>query len=236
MEEVKDKIEGLEEAIAEGTEVASEIAEMANGDGPAETAESDTEIADVADGASGNDDKLAEVGDDKNAEPIITFSDGEYETVYNKDVKNELLKLTFNNSETMVKPGDPFSFFGFVVGVLAVAAGVYIAYAGHRSYFTLTMKFLLAVYAIIAIICFVKPIPVLISKLAWRLSFKRRFPLNCGASKIMKVLDGNFVFTDKKGQEDIVEADKVYKIYESENYRVVHVDDDNIFAVKKTEE
>lgn len=155
-------------------------------------------------------------------------------TVYDKACKKELAGVTYKNSVDTVKKGDRIDTLALITGWIALVCVLVIFYLGVTGYFSMTMKYLLVIYVLIIVWCFVKPVPQLVSKCMWRAGFKKRFPVNKGADENI-VLDRECMIYKKNGEEIILMYDNMYHIYDTANYVVLHNNDKEIFAIKKSE-
>lgn len=157
----------------------------------------------------------------------------ELESIYRAEDKDLYVEATYMKSKDTVKPGEGLDMFSIICGVMALACGGYMVYAGVTSYFTLTMKFLLVVYSLIAIWCFVKPLQNAVSKAMWKSSIKSRFPVNHGIRSTIFLGDVNMSYFDAKGVPEAVNYDDMHDIYEDEKYIYIHIDDKRIFLLEK---
>lgn len=155
-------------------------------------------------------------------------------TVYDKACKDKLAGVTFNNSADTVKKGDRMDTIALITGWIALVFALVIFYKGITGYFSMTMKYLLVIYVLVIIWCFVKPVPQFVSKCMWRAGFKKRFPVNKGADENI-VLDRECMIYKKNGEDISLQYDKMYKIYDTPDYVVLHNTDKEIFAINKSE-
>lgn len=154
-------------------------------------------------------------------------------TVYDSDCYDEIVKISYENSKDTVKKGDPIDSLSLICGWLAIVCTFVMVYFGVSGRFTMTMKFLIVVYMLIMIWCFVRPIQFFVSKCLWKSGFEKRFPINRGAGEDIVFEKEAMTYTNPKGEEVKLAFAEMYSIYDTLNYVILHNNDREIFLIRK---